>query len=113
VLSPIILDSLLIYFKACKPFYRLFARQKGGKYFERSIQHIKRNALLTSGDNPWGTGAILGHSFATNLSLGSINLRIIQNFLGHSNSKITEIYTRITTKEFEKIVNQINKLNLK
>ena len=38
------------------------------------------------------------------------DLRYIQSLLGHSSSKTTEIYTHITNKGFDKIVNPLDKL---
>jgi integrase/recombinase XerD len=95
VLSPMVLDYLRTYYKKYKPSYWLFEGQTGGKYSNRSIQQILRDAVEVSGVNPWGTVHTLRHSFATHLLLNGTNLRVIQTLLGHSSSKTTEIYTHV------------------
>ena len=77
------------------PTFRLFEGQAGGKYSDRSIQQVLRNAVEVSGVNPWGTVHTLRHSFATHLLLNGTNLRVPQTLLGHSSSKTTEIYTHV------------------
>ena len=95
VLSPMVLEYLRTYYTSYKPSYWLFEGQSGGKYSDRSIQQVLRNAVEVSGVNPWGTVHTLRHSFATHLLLNGTNLRVIQTLLGHSSSKTTEIYTHV------------------
>lgn len=95
VLSNYLLLLLREYYKVHKPSYWLFEGQDGGQYSARSIQSIYRAAAKGAGVNPWSTPHTLRHSFATHLMKKGINIRYIQNALGHSSTKTTEVYTRV------------------
>jgi integrase len=51
------------------------------------------------------------HIFATHLLDNGTDLRYIQSLLGHSSCKTTEIYTQITTKGFDQLINPLDNLD--
>jgi integrase/recombinase XerD len=103
-LSPKILEMLREYYTVCKPSNYLFEGQiKGRPYDARSLQLILKQALQKTGITKPVTLHWLRHSYATHLLESGTDLRYIQELLGHSSSKTTEIYTHVSTKSIQQI----------
>lgn len=103
-LSPKILEMLREYYIIHKPMRYLFEGQiKGQPYDARSLQLILKQALKKAGITKPATLHWLRHSFATHLIESGTDLRYIQELLGHSSSKTTEIYTHVSTKSLQQI----------
>jgi integrase/recombinase XerD len=73
-----------------------------------SIEKIFREAVSKAGIRKYVTPHSLRHSFATHLLEQGISLRYIQEILGHSSSKTTEIYTHVATNEIGQIKNPLD-----
>lgn len=103
-LSPKILEMLREYYVLCKPKTWLFEGQNSGeKYSEYSLQSVLKQALQKVGNKKPVTLHWLRHSYATHLLESGTDLRYIQELLGHSSSKTTEIYTHVSTKSIQQI----------
>jgi site-specific recombinase XerD len=111
LLSEKLLELLKDYKKFYKPKYWLFEGQDGGQYSANSIENIFRKALKQANINKHATPHTLRHSFATHLLEQGINLRYIQELLGHSSTKTTEIYTHVSSRQLTKIKNPLDNLN--
>lgn len=92
------------------PDYWLFEGQDGGPYSVRSVQAILRRAVEASGVNPLATVHTLRHSFATHLLEQGVDLRYIQELLGHSSTKTTEIYTHIRSRAKRAIQSPLDRM---
>lgn len=103
-LSPKILQMLREYYMDYKPAVWLFEGQiKGEQYSEKSLQSVLKQALQKTGITKPVTLHWLRHSYATHLLESGTDLRYIQELLGHSSSKTTEIYTHVSTKSIQQI----------
>jgi site-specific recombinase XerD len=100
------------YMEVYAPIEWLFEGQNGGQYSVRSVQSIFEKARNDARINPYATVHTLRHSFATHLLEKGVDLRYIQDFLGHESSKTTEIYTQITKKGLQKIKSPLDDLDL-
>jgi len=103
-LSPKILSMLREYYAGYKPKVWLFeGHVKGEPYSEKSLQSVLKQALYKTGIQKPVTLHWLRHSYATHLLESGTDLRYIQELLGHSSSKTTEIYTHVSTKSLQQI----------
>ncbi len=103
-LSRKILEMLRDYYKVYRPLEYLFEGQiKGKPYDSRSLQLILKQALIKAKITKPVTLHWLRHSYATHLLESGTDLRYIQELLGHSSSKTTEIYTHVSTRSIQDI----------
>ncbi len=73
----------------------LFLNRGGGRLSVRGIQRMLKKRALITGADVAVTPHRLRHSFATHLLAGGVDLRSIQELLGHSSLSTTERYTHL------------------
>ena len=106
------LSMLSEYIIKNKPVKYLFEGQYGGQYSSTSIRNILHAAKKKAGVSTPGSVHTLRHSFATHLLENGTDLRYIQELLGHSSSKTTEIYTHVSTLNISQITSPGDLINL-
>lgn len=112
-LSQKILLQLREYYKLYKPQTWLFEGQVPNEpYDERSLASVLKQAITKVKINKPVTLHWLRHSYATHLLESGTDLRYIQELLGHSSSKTTEIYTHVSTRELQKIKSPFDDLDV-
>jgi len=81
----------------------------------RSIERIVKKYAVLAGVPIFTTPHTLRHSMATDLLTQGVDLRTIQEFLGHRNIVTTQIYTHVTNKRLRDVHRQYHSLgkNLK
>ncbi|MBK9149367.1 MAG: tyrosine-type recombinase/integrase [Flavobacteriales bacterium] len=104
-------ELLKRYLEQFQPQDLLFVGQSGSTYSARSLQKVLEAALAKAGIRKEATLHTLRHSFATHLLEQGTDLRYIQALLGHASSKTTEIYTHVSTRYLQGIVNPMDNLD--
>jgi len=69
----------------------------------RSIERIVKKYAIKAGIPIFTTPHTLRHSYATDLLSQGVDLRTIQEFLGHRSITSTQIYTHVTNKRLREI----------
>lgn len=94
----------------------LFINYKGPKNASkrlsvRSVEEIVKKYALLAGIPTFTTPHTLRHSFATDLLMQGVDLREVQEFLGHKNIGTTQIYAHVTSKKLRDTHRKFHSLN--
>ncbi len=81
----------------------VFASNRGGSLTTTSLQKMFRVSLKKANVNKPATFHSLRHSFATHLLENGTDVRYVQELLGHSNIRTTQVYTQVTNPRLKNI----------
>lgn len=82
----------------------------GSKMTTRNLQKIVSKAVQRAGIKKSVHPHTLRHSFATHLLENNVDIRKIQELLGHADLSTTQIYTHISSEELKKIKSPLDNL---
>ena len=107
------LKQLIIsYFQQVQPeVWLIEGQQRGTPYSATSLDNIFKNNLGKVIKNTNFTLHSLRHSYATHLMDMGVDLRIIQELLGHKSSRTTEIYTHVSMRNLKNVRNPLDEFD--
>lgn len=108
VVAPEILDILKKYYEynseAIKTSGFFFVNSRGNRYTEQSIRLMLKKYTKLAGIKRNITPHMFRHSFATYLIEEEVDVTYVQQILGHSSIKTTQIYIHIAAKKQAEIL---------
>ena len=96
------------YIKSYLPEKYLFFSQGQIQYSSSSVQKLVKEYTRKAGIEKHVTPHTLRHCYATHMLEKGVDLRYIQELLGHQSSKTTEIYTHVTTRKLGELGNPLD-----
>jgi integrase/recombinase XerD len=113
VLSGQLLGILRDYWRRTRPSHWMFpGRNPSRPMTKRTLQLACRRAAEAAGLSKSVTVHTLRHSFATHLLEQGVDIRVIQDLLGHRHIKTTVGYARVAVDLIRKVQSPLEHLNL-
>jgi integrase/recombinase XerD len=113
ILSSCAFETLQKYQAKYRPECWLFPGPNPEKHLTtRTVEKVLENIRNKVGIDQTFSVHTLRHSFATHLLENGVDLRYIQELLGHESPKTTEIYTHVSRNHLGKIQSPLDRLKL-
>lgn len=110
-----VLDILRKYYKENEPEIKksgyFFINNRGKRYTEQSIRLMLKKYTLKAGIQRKITPHMFRHSFATYLIEEGVDVSCVQQILGHSSIKTTQIYIHVAAKKQADILRELHPRN--
>lgn len=110
-----VLDILRKYYTENEPEIKksgyFFINNRGNRYTEQSIRLMLKKYTLKAGIQRKITPHMFRHSFATYLIEEGVDVSCVQQLLGHSSIKTTQIYIHVAAKKQADILRELHPRN--
>lgn len=110
-----VLDILIKYYEENEPEIKksgyFFINNRGNRYTEQSIRLMLKKYTLKAGIQRKITPHMFRHSFATYLIEEGVDVSCVQQILGHSSIKTTQIYIHVAAKKQADILRELHPRN--
>ena len=110
-----VLDILRKYYEENEPEIKksgyFFINNRGKRYTEQSIRLMLKKYTLKAGIQRKITPHMFRHSFATYLIEEGVDVSCVQQILGHSSIKTTQIYIHVAAKKQADILRELHPRN--
>jgi len=110
LLSEYAMEIYKKYLERYKPNYWVLEGPNRKKYSATSVGNIVKRTAKIARVSIEVTPHILRHSFATHLLEQGVDLRYIQELLGHTSNTTTEIYTHVSQKSLANIKSPLDRI---
>jgi site-specific recombinase XerD len=102
-------EALVAYFRQARPTlvqrasHAVFVNYRGSRLSTRSVRRIVKVVVAHSAIQRNMSPHWLRHSFATHMLMNGADLRVIQELLGHSLLRTTQLYTLVSQEHIAKV----------
>lgn len=84
----------------------LFIAASGQRMYDRAVRYMVERYLKQHSEVTQKSPHVLRHSFATHMLDNGADIRIIKEFLGHSNLAATQVYTHTSVERLKNVYEQ-------
>jgi integrase/recombinase XerD len=114
ILSPKALESLRTYYRSERPKVYLFEPNgKPGCFLaDQTLNEIVKTSAKKAGITKRVSFHTLRHSFATHLLEQGVNVRLLQQFMGHTSLKTTSGYLHLVNVDLAKVISPLDLMRL-
>jgi integrase/recombinase XerD len=114
ILSPKLLQLLRTYYRLYRPVKYLFESQvsEGKPLADTTIHKIVKSNATKAGIKKDISFHTLRHSFATHLLESGVNIKLIQQLLGHNSLRTTSVYLHLTNASLANVISPLEGMNV-
>ncbi len=107
-MSEVIKPLLINYINTYQPTNYLIEGRDGNAYSAVSVRYFLKQSCKLAGINQKVTPHNLRHCYATHMLENGVDLRYIQELLGHAKPETTMVYTHVAKKDIMQIPNPLD-----